>query len=108
MKVALFKSVGSDYESVNGEGLESVGGYVRTSEYIEVNFVPLEHSSVAAKEVAELETKKDQVQAEAGIRVAEIDRRIGELLALPQSDSESEIVAPEQITTKVSKIGGGE
>lgn len=38
MKIALYKNVKHDYETVHGDGLEGCVDYVRLSEWVEVEF----------------------------------------------------------------------
>ena len=58
----------------------------RISEVMEVDFVMLQNDKVAAKEIAILEKAKTNIQAETQLKLNELDRRIGELLALPHKD----------------------
>jgi len=83
VKIAKFKDTEYGYESVCVEEVERCDGYIRISEYVDVEFPPLKHKEVVLKEVEALEKQKTKVQAEAHNKTTEIDRRIGELLALP-------------------------
>lgn len=83
MKIATFKNLESDFDTIGEEVFESINGYVRTSEYVDVEFPPLPHEDVVTKQVNALEEAKKNIQAKAELQLTEIDRRIGELLALP-------------------------
>ena len=82
MKVALFKYVKYGFESVWTEGMEPDPDYVRISEYVDVEFPPLENSEIVNNEIASLKESKKQIQAETEAKIGVIDRRIGDLLSL--------------------------
>ena len=82
MKVAIFKNIQYNSESVLTEEFESIDGYVRVTEYADVEFIRLKDKSVTTKEVATLEGVKKKILAETEVKIGSIDRRIGELLAL--------------------------
>ena len=84
MKIAIFKNAEHGFDSCQDESFEDLDGYIRVTEYVEVKFVPLEHSVVAAKEVAILREVKKSLQVQTELKLGDIDRKIGELLALPQ------------------------
>lgn len=83
-KVAIFKNVEYGYESVCEDSFETMNDYVRTTEYVEIEFTRLGSDELVKKEIATLESAKKKIQAETEVKLGEIDRRIGDLLALPQ------------------------
>ena len=84
MKVAIFKNLEHNFTCVNDDGLEGCESYVRLSEYVDVDFPLLSNEDVVAKQVDALEEAKKNIQAQTERKLTEIDRQIGELLALPQ------------------------
>ncbi|MEE9193109.1 MAG: hypothetical protein V3U21_01105 [Thermodesulfobacteriota bacterium] len=84
MKVAIFKSIEYGHESANDDGLEDVEGYLRITEYIDVEFVPIDRSEIVTKEISILKEVKKKIQAETELKLVEVDRKIGDLLALPE------------------------
>lgn len=84
MKIALFKSIEYGYESVSDDSYETLDGVVRLTKYIDVEFERLEEAEINAKQVSILKEVKKKIQAETELKLVEVDRKIGELLALPQ------------------------
>jgi len=85
MKIAIFRNIQYDFESTLGETMEGDDDYIRLTEYVDIEFVRLDNSDVAAREIAILNGVKKNIQAQAELKLGEIDRRIGDLLALPQA-----------------------
>ena len=85
MKIAVFKNIKYGYTSTDEESLDDSEEYIRTSEYVDVIFPPLDSIDILNREVALLEQSKKDVQAAAQCQLTAIDSRIGKLLALPQS-----------------------
>ncbi len=86
MKIAKFKCIEHGFESIDSEQIERLDGYVRLTKYIDVEFVSLEHNCIAEKEANILKGVKKKIQADVQVKLNEIDRRISELLALPQPE----------------------
>ena len=84
MKIAVFKNIKYGYTSTDEESLDDSEEYIRTSEYVDVIFPPLDSIDILNREVALLEQSKKDVQAAAQLQLTAIDSRIGKLLALPQ------------------------
>jgi len=82
-KIALFKSVEYNYESIYDKDMEGFDRHIRTSDYIEVEFISLNQVDIAAKEIAILKGVKKTIQAEAQNKLNRIDDKIKNLLALP-------------------------
>ncbi len=89
MKVAKFKSLEYGYESVSDEGLDHLPNYVRLSEYVDVEFPPLGRDEVIQKQVSALDAVRERIVEEFTGKLAEIDRRKQELLALPDMSAAS-------------------
>ena len=85
MKIALFKSVKYGWLTPFewGDHREAPEGYVRASEYADVEFPPLEPQEVAQAQVDALNEHKRSIQANAQSEITAIDEKIAELLALP-------------------------
>ena len=89
MKIALYKGITYDTEIIlqhNQYTDEDDSEFVRISEVMEVDFVILKNEEVVNKQIAILEKAKTDIQAKTQIKLNELDRRIGELLALPHKD----------------------
>ncbi len=86
MKIAKFKSIEHGFESIDSESIEKLNGYVRMTKYVDVEFLSLERNFIAEKEANILNDVKKKIQADAQVKLNEIDRRISELLALPQPE----------------------
>ncbi len=84
MKLAIFKSIEHVYQTIDDEDFESINGYIRISEFVDVEFPLLPTGDLIAKEVSLLRDEKKKIQAETEIKLNNVDRKIGELLALPQ------------------------
>lgn len=61
---------------------EVMDGYVRTSEWVEVEFPPRENHDEVAEQVAIWRKQREAIAQEYGRRLAEIDERIASLLAI--------------------------
>lgn len=82
MKIAKFKSIEFGHHIFTDEGFEECDGYLRISEYIDVDFQPLENKEIIVKHVDALKDMKKKIQADTEVKLVEIDRKIGDLLAL--------------------------
>jgi hypothetical protein len=85
MKLALFKniSVASVYESALSEAFERINGYVRISEYVDVDFPSLPAPGIIAAQVAQIDQQIDKAMAV----IHELGARKQELLALTGPDA---------------------
>ena len=83
MKIALYKGVQFNTEIILQciHDDDDTDEYIRISEVMEVDFIMLQNDKVSAKEIAILEKEKTDIQAETQLKINELDRRIGELLA---------------------------
>ncbi len=83
MKVAKFKNVEYDnIEIVSDESREKWENYVRTSEYIDVEFTDRKQSEVINEQVAALDKVAEELGNKYMEGLAEIKQRKEELLAL--------------------------
>ncbi len=87
MKIAIFRNTIHGFESVLGNEFEEVNGYIRLSEFIDVEFVMLDNENVSKKEVNILREEKKKIQVETELKLSVIDSKIGELLALPPANN---------------------
>lgn len=86
MKIAKFKSLEHGFDSFSGDELEECEGYIRTTEYVDVEFPPLKNEDIVKNQVSALNEVKKGIQAATQLKINEVDRQIGELLALPQPE----------------------
>ena len=84
MKVAIFKHLEHDFTLVSDDLLDGCKSYVRLSEYVDIDFPMITNEAVVTRQVEALEEAKKNIQAQTERKLTEIDRKIGELLALPQ------------------------
>lgn len=82
MKIAKYKDVEFGIETVSSELLENCSSYVRVSGFIEAEFPPLSSDEQIQKHVAALDKTREQVVTEFTRKLADIDRRKSELLAI--------------------------
>lgn len=82
MKIAQFKNIEHGFNSIQGEEFEEIRGYVRLSEYLDVEFSPISDDSQIQKHVAALDKVRQGVVYEFTRKLADIDRQKSELLAI--------------------------
>lgn len=83
MKVALFKSMEYGAEITGDESTEKYcRNYVRTSEYIDVEFPPLQDEAVVRQQIEKLDEIADKITDEWRNKIAEIQERKSKLLAI--------------------------
>lgn len=83
MKIAQFKSLEHGFETVAGEELGGCSdSYVRMTEWAEVEFTPLSGDEHIQGAVAALDRQRERVTDEFSQKLADIDRRKSELLAI--------------------------
>ena len=82
MKLAVYKHEYSD-GSPCGEWAETCNGYVRLTEFVEVDFPPLADATVIARQVEMIDRQISKVRVAAADEVARLEQRKAELLALP-------------------------
>lgn len=82
MKVALYKSLDFGFESVAGPELENSDTFVRVSEFTDITFPPLRGNDQVQRAVAVLDRMRAKTVTEYHDKLAEIERKRSELLAL--------------------------
>ena len=82
MKIALFKSIEFDYETVGEPNLDGSASFARISEYIEVEFTPL--SDVIGIQVAVIDKKIAAVTEEFSRTIDVLKDKKSKLLAITQ------------------------
>jgi len=80
-KIAVWLHVEYDFESVGGTDMERLEGYIRISEYVDVEFEQIQTDLNAVK-IKVFEDKKADIRAAAQAKVNTLDRKIQELLAI--------------------------
>jgi len=83
-RLALYKSTEHGFECTANESFEEVSGYVRLSEYVDIDFPDLPSSDIVAKQVAALNEEIQRVQADTERKLNGLRQQRDELLALPQ------------------------
>jgi hypothetical protein len=93
MKIALYKAVAGSYNMVwderMGGGTGIVKGYVRTSDWIDVEFQPRSREESIAEEVCALDATADEIRATMGRQLIAIETAKANLLAI--SDQRSSV-----------------
>src|SRR4051812_31587780 len=104
MQIALFQSIDSPqyvsvwnapvgiYSSKEPDLKYCPAGYVRVSEWIEVEFPPLESAEVIAAQVAEVNKMREKVVAEFTAKLSGIDAYLANLRAVTHQPS-AEVVS---------------
>jgi hypothetical protein len=83
MKIALYKaSTVTDLIFQESEYVEKSTDYIRTSEFVEVNFIPLPPEETTAKELAALDSLEQFSREQLQKQLDYIEQRRGELRAL--------------------------
>lgn len=88
MKIAMFRNIECGFKTIDHKSLESLGDYIRLTEYVDVEFKSLDHGDVVAKEIAILRDVKKKIQAQTELKLQSVDQKIGDLLALPSAMAE--------------------
>lgn len=83
MRVAMFKRlVEPSYDTVAGDALEGCADFVRTTEYVEVEFPPLESARVVEKQLEALDKAEQEVRNKFESALRQIERQRQELRAI--------------------------
>jgi hypothetical protein len=83
MKIARFKYIGDySYDTVASDELEDSKSYVRTSEYVEVEFPPLKSDEVVQRQLEALERVEDELRGKFQTALNQINRQREELRAI--------------------------
>lgn len=82
MKIAQFKSLEHGYMSIQQEEFERINGYMRVSDYIEVEFPPRSDEEQIMEEVRKIDQVISDIQQNALAKIEEWKERRAELLAL--------------------------
>jgi len=83
MKIAQFKSLENDYICIDSEKFDNIDGFIRLTEYTDVEFITLKDESIINKQVAYIDNKIKQVQAVSEAKINELTQQRNELLAIP-------------------------
>lgn len=84
MKIARFKRLGEhSFETIGTEdGIGGIKHYVRLSEYVDVEFPPLQDQAVIEKHIEALDAAESEVRARFQQTLNEIERQRQELRAI--------------------------
>lgn len=82
MKIAKYKDIQYGYDCYQSESFDAVPGYVRLTEFLEVEFKLLDSDSQIQKHVAALDHKRQKIVEDFTAKLAELDAQKAELLAL--------------------------
>lgn len=82
MRIAKYKCLEFGYETFSDGGLDDAGSYVRISEFVDVEFPPLTSDEQIQKHVSALDRTRESVVEEFSRKLAAIDRKKSELLAI--------------------------
>ena len=93
MKIAQYKSLEHGHITSNigcgSDWMEREGsGYIRLTEFADVDFVPLPKEDVVPKQVAALENAKTEARAKFQAAINQIDEQISKLLAIEDHSNE--------------------
>lgn len=89
-KIAIWKNVKHDFTTVDDDSMEGMESYVQLTEYIEAYFPEREPEQVVTEQIDKLQESKKEILAAAETAVQEVDRRIGELLAITHQPETSD------------------
>jgi hypothetical protein len=83
MKIAKYKRLGEyGYETVSDEGLENCADYVRVSEFVDIEFPPLESNEVIQRQLNALDRAENEVRAKFQDMLNSIEQQRAELRAI--------------------------
>ena len=84
MRVAKYKSLKNDYTTIDSDGWmdNPDNGYLRTTEFVEVEFIDLPPEQTVPQEVAALEAVKKAAAVKYHSVVMALDEKISKLLAI--------------------------
>jgi hypothetical protein len=83
MKIATYKHIGEHtYETVSDDSLEGCREYVRTSEYVDVQFPPLQSDEVVQRQLDALEQAETELRSKFQAALDRIERSRSELRAI--------------------------
>ena len=82
MKVAKFKHVDYGFVSVGTADLEQIDGYVRISEYVDVDFPPRADTSRVHDEIAKLNAQAEKISDRCDTELDAINKKISKLSEL--------------------------
>ena len=82
LKTAIYKTDYSDAVAIIGDWADKYSGYVRLTEFVDVDFPDLDTPTVLANEIAALEAEIEEVQKGAIEKISNLNAKKQELLAL--------------------------
>jgi len=86
MRVATFTHLGSSYLCVWQESMMrkdgALPGYVRISEWVDVDFPPRAQAEVVPEELAQIEEKAQELKSDFAKKMGALEERRAQLLAI--------------------------
>jgi hypothetical protein len=83
MKIAKYKRLGEyGYETVSDDGLENCADYVRVSEFVDIEFPPLESKEVIQRQLEALDRTESEVRSRFQEALNSIEHQRAELRAI--------------------------
>lgn len=82
MKIAIYKDVQYNFESICKDSMEGAKGYVRISEFVDVEFPPLSDAETIQKQLHALDSVRAEVSRKFADALKEIDDAKAKLQAL--------------------------
>jgi hypothetical protein len=82
MKIAKYQSVDMDYTFFSEDLYEGRSGYLRLTEFADVEFVPLPAADMVPRQIEILDNKIEAIQGRALAEINELKQKKQELLAL--------------------------
>jgi hypothetical protein len=90
MKIAMFKRLGEhSYESVQTSDFETIKGFIRLTEYVEVEFHPLRDETVVEKHLKALDDAESEVRIRFQQALQDIEQQRQELRAITYTPAAS-------------------
>jgi len=87
VKVAMFDT-GYSTNVIAGKYGDDADDWVRTTEFVEVDFQPLNHSDVVKKKLTALKNQKTLLLVRHEAELNAVDNKISDLLAIPDLGSQ--------------------
>jgi hypothetical protein len=82
MKIAKFKRVKYGYEHIADDGFDDCDGYIRVTEFVDVEFTDLPAEEVVPKQIHAIRLQMRAAQEEHAVKMAAFDEQIGKLSAI--------------------------
>ena len=89
MKLALYSLYGKNvYAKECSDWIEGDNDYTRLTEPQDITFIERDHAEVVLEQVDVLKKRREEVRAEMGAKIAEIENDIQKLMAIEHSTTD--------------------